>query len=271
MPNIFGCLFYNISSRPHPHCCNGAPLQIISDHNLLQISSHSSLSYSTRSPTPPASPSSSCHDSVLAALSVLFVSPTCKLESGRMPTTSVWFPQTPRLLDNYIRVLTGFIPRPNRCPRYLLSSSSSWKDPKALLEYRVWCVHIVHSKKIQWNWSAMYCMFVSDWSSQMYSNKDEVRQSSKCSFTIIKNLKINLCHREESSTSEQWIWSSLPKGAHHWSKERPICKIKKSRLMKDYFRQFSSNLMLWSYPLYLQSVSNLLWLERDRSEKWQQI
>ena len=37
--------------------------------------------------------------------------------------------------------------------------------------------------------------------------------------------------------------------------------------MKDYFRQFSSNLMLWSYPLYLQSVSNLLWLERDRSEK----
>ena len=38
MPNIFGCLFYNISSRPHPHCCNGAPLQIISDHNLLQIS-----------------------------------------------------------------------------------------------------------------------------------------------------------------------------------------------------------------------------------------
>ena len=72
----------------------------------------------------------------------------------------------------------------------------------------------------------MYCMFVSDWSSQMYSNKDEVRQSSKCSFTIIKNLKINLCHREESSTSEQWVWSSLPKGAHYWSKERPFCKIK---------------------------------------------
>ena len=126
-------------------------------------------------------------------------------------------------------------------------------------------------KKIQLKWSAMYCMFMSDWRYQMYSNKDEVRQSSKCSFTIIKNLEINLCHREESSTSEQRIWSSLPKGSHHWSKERPFCKIKKSRLMKDYFWQFSSNLMLWSYSLYLQSVSNLLWLERDRSEKWQQI